>query len=68
MSNKTHYKIKGVDYRSSGQSEECFNNQAACGFAGVTVTKYKKEVTCKLCQKMIEDAENSDDTYYDNTM
>jgi len=68
MSKKTHYKITGFDYRDSGQSEECFNNQAACGFAGVTVTKFKRDVDCQLCKRMIKAADGSDDCYYDNTM
>lgn len=68
MSNKTHFKIKGVDHRGYGQSEEMYNNQAACGFAGVTVTKVKREVDCKICLREIEAHECSDDGYYDNTM
>ena len=68
MSKKTHYKIKGVDCRWQGQSEEMYNNQAACGFAGVTVTKVKREVDCKLCLREIEAHECSDDVNYDNTM
>lgn len=68
MSKKTHYKIYGVDCRSGGQSEDCFNNQSACGFSGVTVTKVQRDVDCKLCKKAIDDAEHSDETYYDNTM
>jgi hypothetical protein len=68
MSRKTHYKIKGVDCRAQGQSEDEFKSQSVCGFACVTVTSIKKDVDCKICKKMIEAAENSDDTYYDNTM
>ena len=68
MSKKTHYKVKGVDCRGLGQSDDEYNNQSSCGFAGVTVTKTKREVDCKLCLRAIEAAECSDDTYYDNTM
>ena len=68
MSKKTHFKIKGVDCRSLGQSESEYANQSACGFAGVTVTKIKRDVNCKLCERAIEAAECSDDCYYDNTM
>ena len=68
MSKKTHYKIKGVDCRSQGQSQSEYDNQSACGFAGVTVTKIKKDVDCKLCKRAIEAAECSDDGYYDNAM
>ncbi len=68
MSRKTHYKIRGVDCRSSGQSDEEYNNQSACGFAGVTVTKIKSDVDCKLCKRAVEAAECYDDTCYDNTM
>ncbi len=68
MSKRTHYKIKGVDCRNSGQSEECFNNQAACGFAGVTVTKIKKDVDCMHCKKVIDNADNIDDGSYDCAM
>ena len=54
MSNKVHYKITGVDNRGNGQSEDCFNNQAACGYADVTVTKNKKDVDCKRCKKYVD--------------
>ena len=69
MSKKTHYKIRGVDRRNQGQAEAEYNNQGACGFAGVTTTRIKKEVSCTLCKRAIEAAENCDDGLnYDNTM
>ena len=49
MSKKTHYRVYGPDHRNQGQSQKCYDNQAACGFAGVTCTRDKADVTCKLC-------------------
>lgn len=49
MGNKTHYKIKGIDHRDRGQLDHDFNNQAACGYSGVIVTKIKKDVNCNSC-------------------
>ncbi len=59
MSKKIHFKVVGFDHRNNGQSEYYFNNQAACGFAGVTVTKDKAEVDCKLCNRVIDKKLNS---------
>lgn len=61
MSKKTHLKVVGVDCRDQGQSEEMYNTQALCGFAGVTVTRKENEVDCKLCIARIEDDKNIDD-------
>ena len=49
MSKKAHFKIRGSDCRDFGQTEHEYSNQALCGFAGVTVTREKGKVTCKMC-------------------
>ena len=54
MSNKVHMKILGVDCRDQGQTEEEYNNQALCGFAGVSVSRSLKEIDCKLCVSKIK--------------
>ncbi len=68
MSRRTHYKVLRADYRSSCQTQENYDSQAACGYGDVTVTKDKSKVDCKLCRKEISKAEAIDGGEYDSAM
>lgn len=61
MSKKVHLKIAGIDCRDQGQTDHEYMNQALCGHAGVAVTRIKKDISCKLCLRRIEDDSNIDD-------
>ncbi len=49
MNNRVHYKVHGADLRSQGQTDYEYNNQTACGRAGLPTTRIEKDVTCKVC-------------------
>ena len=68
MSKKVHLKTAGVDCRDQGQLDDHYNNQALCGFAGVTVTRTSRDVDCKLCLSKMDEYSSDDDLYFDNSM
>lgn len=50
---KAHFRITGVDYRDSGQTEYEYTHQAACGYVRKDVTQDGDNVDCKWCLNSI---------------
>ena len=46
---KTHYKVRGVDARTRGQSQYDYDHQTACGYVRDRVSEDGDSVDCKLC-------------------
>lgn len=51
---KAHFKRIGADFRFCGQSEECYQHQAACGYERESVTTDVSKVTCFYCLRSTE--------------
>tara|TARA_R110000796_G_scaffold211360_1_gene327466 strand:+ start:217 stop:456 length:240 start_codon:yes stop_codon:yes gene_type:complete len=51
---KTHLKITGSDHRNNGQSDFCYDHQAACGYQRENVSRKIFLVDCRLCQRSDE--------------
>lgn len=51
---KVHYKVRGVDARSMGQSQFEYDHQAACGYVRDNVTADENKVSCFYCKKKIK--------------